>query len=95
MLNALRARIRARVTDDWRRSWKWASVRISALGTAAFGTLAMFPDLAREGWAVLPADLRARLPDNLGMVVAALLFAGVLFGRMHKKPEKSPDKTDD
>ena len=57
------------IRDDWKVATKWASVRLSGLGVVLTGA-----------WAVMPADLRAQMPYL--EIVAPLLFALVIFGRV-------------
>lgn len=78
-----------RLVADWRRWYKWGSMRLSAIGAAVFGFLAAFPGVALEIWNQIPADIRALLPNRVGYVIAALTFLGVMYSRVTKKKDKT------
>ncbi|MBB5985945.1 hypothetical protein [Sphingobium lignivorans] len=82
-------RIRDRMADGWETAYRWASIRISAAGLTIFSVLAAFPGLVSEMWNALPPPLRDRLPDNFGYVVAAVIFAGTIAGRLHKRKDRN------
>lgn len=67
-----------RLVHDWKRAWRWFSVQAMIVSTAILST-----------WAVLPADLKAKLPDELGLYAAiATLVLGVA-GRLVDQGAKS------
>jgi hypothetical protein len=82
------AALHARLTDDWRRAWKWGSMRIAALGAAIYGAFIAWPGLALEVWNMIPQSVREYLPDNMNRVGAFVVCLGVIVTRLHKKPEK-------
>lgn len=56
-----------KLVSDWKRAWRWFSVQAMIVSTAILST-----------WAVLPADMKAKLPDELGLYAAiATLVLGV------------------
>ena len=56
-----------KLVHDWKRAWRWFSVQAMIASTAILST-----------WAVLPADMKAKLPDELGLYAAiATLVLGV------------------
>lgn len=56
-----------KLVEGWRKSWKWFSVQAMVVSTAILST-----------WAVLPADLKAKLPEDVGLYAAiATLVLGV------------------
>lgn len=60
-----------KLVADWKRAWRWFSVQAMVVSTAILST-----------WAVLPADMKAKLPDELGLYAAiATLVLGVV-GRL-------------
>lgn len=60
------------IRDDWRVATRWASVRLSGLGVVLTGA-----------WAVMPQDLRDKLPH--AEIIALVLFALVIVGRVTTK----------
>lgn len=71
-LRRWRSAVAARLVDDWRDAWKWASVRLAALGGILTAILAAAPGFARELWDQLPAEVRATLPVWAPVLVTAL-----------------------
>jgi hypothetical protein len=82
-------RIQDRLVDGWQSAHRWASVQISAAGLTVFSVVAAFPNLAAEAWNLMPPSLRAMLPEHIGYIVAALIFAGTIVGRLHQKKDAS------
>lgn len=76
MLTSFRARIRARLIADLRQSWRFWSVRISAIGAALMAA-----------WTALPADVRAGLP--YANHLAAMLFVLVALSRLVSQEGKA------
>ncbi len=56
-----------KLVDEWRHAWKWASVRLSALGAL----IMVLAEVAGQSWAALPPDLRAHIPhaDSIALVL--------------------------
>ena len=55
------------LVPNWKRAWRWFSVQAMVLSTALLST-----------WALLPADLKAKLPEDVGLYAAiATLVLGV------------------
>ncbi|KTW00458.1 hypothetical protein [Sphingomonas sanguinis] len=67
-----------RLIPNWRQSWRWWSVRVSALGAMIFAFLLAAPDQALAIWQALPADVQAMIPNakEIGLVLTiAVLVA--------------------
>lgn len=63
-----------KLTDDWNRAWKWASMRCMAAALAIQGA-----------WEAIPDDLRANVPHGMiTRATIALLVLGII-GRLMKK----------
>ena len=77
---------------DWRDAWRLWSARLSALGTLLYGAALAWPDGALMLWNMMPAEVRAFVPEPIGTVVAFLLFAAVLVARLI--PQKTKEPTD-
>lgn len=67
-----RSAVSARLVDDWRDAWKWASVRLAALGGMIAAVAAAAPGFARELWDQLPGEVRSTLPVWAPVLVTAL-----------------------
>ena len=60
-----------KIVPDWRKSWRWFSMQAMAVSTAILAT-----------WAVLPADLKAKLPEDVGLVAAIVSLVAGMVGRL-------------
>ena len=78
-LRRWRSAVAARVVDDWRDAWKWASVRLAALGGILTAILAAAPGFAKELWDQLPQDLRSTAPAWVPVLVFAIPIAVRLY----------------
>lgn len=58
--------IAAMLIDDWRRGWRFWSVRLQALGLASGALLIGAPEAAVQIWAAIPPDIRTLLPPAIG-----------------------------
>lgn len=65
-LTCMRCWLRARLIADWRRGWRFWSVRLEALALASGAWLLGAPDLATQLWLALPPETRAVLPHGIG-----------------------------
>lgn len=72
-----------KLIDDWKKAWRFWSVRLSAAGVA----LLSFPDMFTLVWNQVPADLRAALPYSkeiaLALIVASLVARIVKQEKLH------------
>lgn len=64
-LAVIRAWLRRRLIADWRRGWRFWSVRLEALAIASEAWLAGAPEAATQIWIAIPADMRAMLPPSI------------------------------
>jgi hypothetical protein len=78
-LRRWRSALSARLVDDWRNAWKWASVRLAALSGILTAILTAAPGFARELWDQLPAELRAAAPAWVPLLVTAIPIAVRLY----------------
>ncbi len=66
-----------KLISDWKKAWKWASVRCMAVSIAIQGA-----------WVFIPEDMRASIPTNLVQTITiALLLAGMI-GRITTQKDK-------
>lgn len=70
-MQALLARLRARLVDDWRSAWRWWSTWMHVAGTAAAGLLLLTPSMPAEVQALVPVQYRA-------LAIGAWAVAGLL-----------------
>jgi hypothetical protein len=77
--------IRARLIDDWRRSWRFWSMRLSLIGAFFAAASAAFPEAMLEAWNALPPDLRALVPAHAAQIIAAMLFLGTMAARLYRQ----------
>jgi hypothetical protein len=77
--------VRARLIEDWRRSWRFWSMRLGLIGAFLAGASAAFPDAMLEAWTALPPDLRALVPAHAAQIIAATLFVGTMVARLYRQ----------
>ena len=67
-----------KLVSDWRKSWRWLSMQAMIVSTAILST-----------WALLPADLKAKLPEDVGLYAAIIALGAGMVGRLvdQSKPE--------
>lgn len=69
------------LVEDWRRMWRWLSVQLMV----AAGFAEVFALGLREGWEVIPQDLKAALPATWVSAVAVALTIAAIVGRVIKQ----------
>lgn len=73
---ALAARVRARIIPDWRRAWRFWSLRLAAIA----GVLELIPaEIFLQLYALVPPDLQLLLPARRTIVI--LLFVTAFASR--------------
>lgn len=76
--------------EDWRNFWRFWSVRLGVIGSALTGYLVAFPDQALQAWAMLPADLKAYLPERYMPLVGVAIFVLSMIARVIKQSKLQP-----
>ncbi|MFY9349305.1 MAG: hypothetical protein WBL20_16220 [Sphingobium sp.] len=74
-----------KLVEDWRRAWRWWSVRLSALGALLMGVA----EVAGQSWAGLPQDVRDQVPH--AQTIALVLFMAAGLARLVKQGGKDGD----
>lgn len=75
------------LVNDWRRAWRWASVRLAAVASIVLAYLWAAPDQALLVLNAMPAETRAYLSPVVGIII----FIGVTATRViHKKKDDLP-----
>lgn len=84
-----------KLIDDWKKSWKLWSVRLSALGASAMGLFLYFPEWTLYLFNAMPREVRDLLPDNLALFLAMIVFVGTAISRIVKQEKLMKDKETD
>ena len=78
-------KIKLELIEDWRNFWRFWSVRLGIVGSAITGVLIAFPDVALSAWAMLPADLKAAIPERYMPLIGVVIFVASLVARAIKQ----------
>lgn len=70
-----------RLVDDWKRSWKFASVQWNVVGI-----LCMLLEIVQQTWQSLPPAIAEQIPNSSRIALVLFLLATV--GRLIKLKEK-------
>lgn len=77
---------RVELVPNWRKSWKWASIQISAAGLILFSAI----DVIQPLFSGLPKHILDQIPHGSGITIS--LFALNIIGRLIRlKPKEKPD----
>ena len=76
-----------KLVDDWKKSWRWATVQASAIGAALSGLAAAYPAVALEVWSSLPQELRDALDEYRFGVAASIFCAGIALRLLQRGPK--------
>lgn len=88
-------KLKLELIEDWRNFWRFWSVRLGVIGSALTGWLVAFPDQALQAWALLPADLKAYLPERYMPLVGVAIFVLSLIARAIKQTKLEPKGAED
>lgn len=83
-------KIKLELIEDWRNFWRFWSVRLGIVGSAITGVLIAFPDVALSAWAMMPADLKAAIPERYMPLVGVVIFVASLIARAIKQTKLEP-----
>ena len=78
-------KIKLEIIEDWRNFWRFWSVRLGIIGSAITGVLIAFPDVALSAWAMMPADLKAAIPERYMPLIGVVIFVASLIARAIKQ----------
>ena len=76
--------------EDWRKCWRFWSVRLGVIGSAITAVLIAVPDVALSAWAMLPADLKAAIPERYMPLIGVGIFVASLIARAIKQTKLEP-----
>lgn len=82
-----------KLIPNWKMSWRFASMRWSALGIIIMG----FLEAVYQGWLQLPPALADRLPhtSTISIILFVLVMAGRLFTALQGDEEDECAKEDE
>ena len=83
-------KIKLELIEDWRNFWRFWSVRLGIVGSAITGVLIAFPDVALSAWAMMPADLKAAIPEHYMPLIGVVIFVASLVARAIKQTKLEP-----
>ena len=83
-------KIKLELIEDWRNFWRFWSVRLGIIGSAITGVLIAFPDVALSAWAMMPADLKAAIPERYMPLIGVVVFVASLIARAIKQTKLEP-----
>ena len=78
--------MKVHLIEDWKKSWKFASVQINALGFIVMGI-----DFLQQFWGGIPKEIMDNIPH--APTIGLILFGLGMVGRILKlkEPEALPD----
>lgn len=76
---------RVELVPNWKKSWKWASIQISAVGLLLFSAI----DVIQPLFSGLPEHILSRIPHGSSITIA--LFALNIVGRLVRLKPKGED----
>ena len=75
-----------KLIDNWKQAWKLKSVQVGAL-SAFFYALILFSEQFLNVWAVIPQELKNKIPENVGEWVGIFVGVAMVLARLKKQPE--------
>jgi hypothetical protein len=79
--------LRARIVADWRRGWRFWSVRLQALALASGTLLAAAPEALVEAWRAMPPYLRTMIPAEMAPWLPLLFGALAILARFIRQKQ--------
>lgn len=85
-----------KLIPNWRQSWRWWSVRVSAFGAMIFAFLLAAPDQALAIWQALPADVQALIPNakEIGLFLSIAVVVVRIFQQRASRSSVVGHRTD-
>ena len=75
-----------KLIDNWKQAWKLKSVQVGAI-SAFFYALIIFSEQFLNVWAVIPQDLKNKIPENVAEWVGIFVGVAMVLARLKKQPE--------
>lgn len=73
------------LVSDVRSIWRYWSVRITSAALAFLAFVQGLPSVASQVWMVIPADLRARVPERTALAIVTIMAAASLIAQHVKQ----------
>ena len=75
-----------KLIDNWKQAWKLKSVQVGAM-SAFFYALILFSEQFLNVWAVIPQELKNKIPENVAEWVGIFVGVAMVLARLKKQPE--------
>ena len=75
-----------KLIEDWKQAWKLKSVQVGAI-SAFFYALILFSEQFLNVWAVIPQELKNKIPENVAEWVGIFVGVAMVLARLKKQPE--------
>ena len=75
-----------KLIDNWQQAWKLKSVQVGAI-SAFFYALILFSEQFLSVWAVIPQELKNKIPENVAEWVGIFVGVAMVLARLKKQPE--------
>ena len=75
-----------KLIDNWKQAWKLKSVQVGAI-SAFFYALILFSEQFLNVWAVIPQELKNKIPENVAGWVGIFVGVAMVLARLKKQPE--------
>ena len=75
-----------KLIENWQQAWKLKSVQVGAI-SAFFYALILFSEQFLNVWAVIPQELKNKIPENVAEWVGIFVGVAMVLARLKKQPE--------
>ena len=75
-----------KLIENWKQAWKLKSVQVGAI-SAFFYALILFSEQFLNVWAVIPQELKNKIPENIAEWVGIFVGVAMVLARLKKQPE--------
>ena len=75
-----------KLIDNWKQAWKLKSVQVGAI-SAFFYALILFSEQFLNVWAVIPQELKSKIPENIAEWLGMFVGVAMVLARLKKQPE--------
>lgn len=75
-----------KLIENWQQAWKLKSVQVGA-ASAFFYALILFSEQFLNVWAVIPQELKNKIPENVAEWVGIFVGVAMVLARLKKQPE--------
>jgi len=62
-----------KLIEEWRSAWRWWSMRLAVIGSAAVAYVLAYPDILLSTLNALPPEMRAVFPPFMGFALLAVV----------------------